>query len=90
LQQYRRKADLWTATYDEYNLDTPVGPLFCIASEATTLGKVGEVAGVILDTGEVLRCEPDTHAVRSIPVGSGPLVRLPLGLFAPFRMYPGF
>jgi hypothetical protein len=73
LQQYRRKADLWTATYDEYNLDTPVGPLFCIASEATTLGKAGEVTGVMLDTGGVLRCEPDTRAVRSITVGVGPV-----------------
>jgi iron(III) transport system ATP-binding protein len=46
-----------TATYMgahyEYNLDTPVGPLFCIAPDATTLRKVGEVTGVMLDTGGV-------------------------------------
>jgi hypothetical protein len=37
----------------EYNLDTPVGPLFCIAPEAATLRKVGEAAGVTLDVGGV-------------------------------------
>ena len=50
-----RKADLRTSTYmganAEYNLDTPVGPLFCIAPEATTLRKVGEVTGVMPDFG---------------------------------------
>lgn len=37
----------------EYNLDTPVGPLFCIAPKATSSRKVGEVTGVVLDVGEV-------------------------------------
>ncbi len=51
------KADLRTSTYMganvEYNLDTPVGPLFCIEPEATSLRKVGEVTGVMLDVGGV-------------------------------------
>jgi hypothetical protein len=46
-----------TATYmgahAEYNLDTPVGPLFCIAPEASSLRRVGEATGVMLDPGGV-------------------------------------
>jgi hypothetical protein len=37
----------------EYNLDTPIGPLFCVAPDAATLRKIGEVTGVMLDTGGV-------------------------------------
>ena len=51
------RATVRTATYmgahAEYNLDTPVGPLFCIAPEAASLRKVGEAAGVMLDAGGV-------------------------------------
>ena len=51
------RATVRTSTYmgahAEYNLDTPVGPLFCIAPEATSLRKVGEVTGVTLDAGGV-------------------------------------
>jgi iron(III) transport system ATP-binding protein len=52
-----RKADLRTSTYmgahAEYNLDPPVGLLVCIAPDATSLRKVGEVTGVMLDVGGV-------------------------------------
>jgi iron(III) transport system ATP-binding protein len=51
------RATVRTSTYmgahAEYNLDTPVGPLFCIAPEAANLRKVGEAAGVMLDGGGV-------------------------------------
>lgn len=51
------RATVRTATYmgahAEYNLDTPVGSLFCIAPEAGTLRKVGEVTGVMLDAAGV-------------------------------------
>jgi hypothetical protein len=40
-------------THAEYNLDTPVGSLFCVAPEAANLRKVGEVTGVMLDAGGV-------------------------------------
>jgi len=47
------RATVRTATYmgahAEYNLDTAVGPLFCIAPEASSLRRVGEVTGVMLD-----------------------------------------
>jgi iron(III) transport system ATP-binding protein len=46
-----------TATYMgahcEYNLDTPIGALFCVAPAATALRKVGDVTGVVLDGGGV-------------------------------------
>lgn len=44
------RAATYMGAHCEYNLDTPVGPLFCVAPDATTLRKVGEVAGVMLDT----------------------------------------
>jgi iron(III) transport system ATP-binding protein len=51
------RATVRTATYmganAEYNLDTPVGSLFCIAPEAAPLRGVGEEIGVTLDAGGV-------------------------------------
>ena len=51
--QQRVRTATYMGAHAEYNLDTPVGPLFCIAPEATTLRKVGEVTGVMLDAGGV-------------------------------------
>jgi iron(III) transport system ATP-binding protein len=47
------RTSTYMGTHAEYNLDTPVGPLFCVAPEAATLRKVGEVTGVMLDYGGV-------------------------------------
>ena len=47
------RTSTYMGTHAEYNLDTPVGPLFCVAPEATTLRKVGETTGVMLDAGGV-------------------------------------
>jgi len=51
------RATVKTATYmganAEYNLDTAVGPLFCVAPEAAALRKIGEVTGVMFDTSGV-------------------------------------
>jgi iron(III) transport system ATP-binding protein len=47
------RTSTYMGTHAEYNLDTPVGSLFCVAPEAATLRKVGEVTGVMLDAGGV-------------------------------------
>ncbi len=51
-----------TATYmgahAEYNLDTPVGPLFAIAPEANALRRVGEDVGVMLADRGVFAVKP--------------------------------
>jgi iron(III) transport system ATP-binding protein len=56
------KATVRTATYmgahAEYNLDTPVGPLFAIAPEANSLRKVGEAVGIMLKDRGVFAVKP--------------------------------
>jgi iron(III) transport system ATP-binding protein len=55
-------AKVRTATYmgahAEYNLDTPVGPLFVIAPEATLLRKAGDAVGVMLAERGVFAVKP--------------------------------
>jgi iron(III) transport system ATP-binding protein len=59
-------ATVRTATYmgahAEYNLDTPVGPLFAIAPEANALRKVGEAVGVTLSERGVFAVKSDPAA----------------------------
>ena len=51
-----------TATYmgahAEYNLDTPVGPLFAIAPEAHALRRIGDHVGVLLGERGVFAVKP--------------------------------
>jgi hypothetical protein len=42
----------------EYNLDTAVGPLFCVAPEADALRPVGSAVGVRLDPRGVFAVKP--------------------------------
>jgi iron(III) transport system ATP-binding protein len=55
-------ATVRTATYmganAEYNLDTAVGPLFCVAPEADALRAVGSAVGVRLDPRGVFAVKP--------------------------------
>jgi iron(III) transport system ATP-binding protein len=55
-------AKVRTATYmgahAEYNLDTDVGPLFCIAPEANALRAVGDAVGVMLADRGVFAVKP--------------------------------
>ncbi len=55
-------ATIRTATYmgahAEYNLDTPVGPLFCIAPDAHAVRQVGAPVGVTLAGRGVFAVKP--------------------------------
>jgi iron(III) transport system ATP-binding protein len=55
-------AKVRTATYmgahAEYNLETPVGPLFVIAPEANFLRNVGDAVGVLLTERGVFAVKP--------------------------------